>query len=141
MIPRLPHHVNNPWSNTEIKESLYYICQSQLPRFISGIEIDGQFHNWNCLFKKLELIKLELKFAAKKNPQINLPFNFFISSMPILLEIWTIWSRYSKYVLAVDIWSIYSWSKRIGKMELINLMWKLTTWNWPIFLQLVTYNT
>jgi len=28
--------------------------------------INGQFRNWNCLFKKnMELINLELKFATK----------------------------------------------------------------------------
>jgi len=33
-----------------------------------SLGIDGQFWfwNWNCLFKKMELIKLELKFATKK---------------------------------------------------------------------------
>ena len=46
-----------------------------------GIGIDGQFRNWNWLFKKmeLELIKLELRFPTKQlNPEINLPFNFLI---------------------------------------------------------------
>ena len=43
-------------------------------QFNSGIEIDGQFENWNYLFKKMELInlELELKFATKNIfPQIN----------------------------------------------------------------------
>ena len=43
----------------------------------SGIGIDGQFRNWNLLFKKneLELRNLELEFPTKKlNPDINLPF-------------------------------------------------------------------
>ena len=50
-------------------------------QFNSGIAIDGQlqFKNWNWLFKKIELIDLELKFPTKQiNPQINLPFNFLM---------------------------------------------------------------
>ena len=30
------------------------------------IGIDGQFWNWNCLFKKIGIDELELKFATKK---------------------------------------------------------------------------
>ena len=37
-----------------------------------SIGIDGQF--WNCSFKKMELINLELQL----NPQIHLPFNLLI---------------------------------------------------------------
>ena len=47
------------------------------------LSIDGQFLNWSCLFKKMELelinLELELKFATETfNPQINFPFNFLI---------------------------------------------------------------
>jgi len=38
-----------------------------------------QFLNWNCLFKKMELELVKLKFSMKKvYPQINLPFSFLI---------------------------------------------------------------
>ena len=43
-------------------------------------ELMGNFNSGIAYLKKmeLELINLELKFATKQNPQINLPFNFLI---------------------------------------------------------------
>jgi len=49
----------------------FHACGQTWDKFNSGIGIDGQFWNWNCLFKKKELelifinLELELKFSTK----------------------------------------------------------------------------
>ena len=55
------------------KIACYFLCNAvsnynqTWGQFNFRIGIDGQFlfQNWNCLFKKMELINLELKFATK----------------------------------------------------------------------------